>query len=89
MVDENNYLKNQFMWTMHIYIMNDHYIQKQQYNEYINELENLINIKYNHSFENGSLSGGVQPRKILYGVLVQQQCRLYGFDFLQDCSQKK
>ncbi len=53
------------MWTMHIiyiyiyiyiYIMNDHFIQKQQYNEYINELDNLINIKYNHSFQNGSLS---------------------------------
>jgi hypothetical protein len=64
--------------------MNDHYIQKQQYNEYINELENLINIKYNHSFENGSLSGGVQPCKVLNGV----QRRLYGLDFLQDCSQK-
>jgi hypothetical protein len=36
--------------------MNDHYIQKQQYNEYMNELENLSNINYNHSFENGSLS---------------------------------
>jgi hypothetical protein len=46
--------------------MNDHYIQKQQYNEYIIELENLLIIKYNHSFENGSLTGGVQPHKILY-----------------------
>jgi hypothetical protein len=49
------------MWTMHIiyiyiYIMNDHFIQKQQYDEYISELDNLINIKYNHSFQNGSLS---------------------------------
>jgi hypothetical protein len=44
--------------------MNDHYIQKQQYNEYINELENSINIKYNYSFENGSLSGGIQPCKM-------------------------
>jgi hypothetical protein len=31
---------------------------------------------------------GVQPCKILYGVLVQQQCRLYGIDFFRDCSQK-
>jgi hypothetical protein len=61
--------------------MNDHYIQKQQYNEYINELENSINIKYDYSFENGSLSGGIQPCKILYGVLVQQQHRLYGLNF--------
>jgi hypothetical protein len=31
---------------MCIYIMNDHYIQNQQYNEYMNELENLSNINY-------------------------------------------
>jgi hypothetical protein len=45
------------MWTMCIYIMYDHYIQKQEYNEYMNKLEKLNNINYNHSFlENGSLS---------------------------------
>jgi hypothetical protein len=31
---------------------------------------------------------GVGPHKILYRVLVQQQCRLYGMDFLQNGSQK-
>jgi hypothetical protein len=29
---------------------------KKQYNEYMNTLEKLNNINYNHSFENGSLS---------------------------------
>jgi hypothetical protein len=46
------------MWMMGIYVMNDHYIQKQQYNEYMNKLEKLSNINYNHSFENGSFSEG-------------------------------
>jgi hypothetical protein len=40
---------------MGIYVMNDHYIQKQQCNEYMNKLEKLNIINYNHSFENGSL----------------------------------
>jgi hypothetical protein len=55
------------MWMMGIYVMNDHYIQKQEYNEYMNKLEKLNNINYNHSFENGSISEGVQPCNILHG----------------------
>jgi hypothetical protein len=46
------------MWMMGIYVMNDHNIQKQQYNECMNKLEKLNNINYDNSFENGILSEG-------------------------------
>jgi hypothetical protein len=53
--------------------MNDHYIQKQQYNEYMNKLEKLNNINYNHSFENGSLSEGRPALQYTYpGCLLTQ-----------------
>ncbi len=80
------------MGTMHIYIyiyiyiMNDHYIQKQQYSEYMNELENLSNINYNHSFENGSLSE--RHPALQYPTQGAGTKSMWGMDFWQDVSQK-
>jgi hypothetical protein len=67
--------------------MNDHYIQKQQYNRYMNELENSINIKYYHSFENGTLSERLRAtQNPTRGAGTKS---MYSVDFLQEGSQKK
>ncbi len=71
---------------IYMYIMNDHYIQKQLYNGYMNELENSINIKYNHSFENGSLS---ERHWALQNPTRGAGTKsMYSVDFLQEGSQK-
>jgi hypothetical protein len=67
------------MWTMGIYIMNFHYIQKQQYNEYMKELENLSNINYTIHSKMAASQRGAQPCNILHGVPVQNQCRVWVF----------
>jgi hypothetical protein len=66
--------------------MDDHYIQKQQYHEYMNELENLSNINYNHSFENGSLSEICPASQ--YPAWGASTKSTYCMDIWQDGSQK-